>query len=134
MTTGVDIETEDNSFQNNSTTLNSSESTSLSNSDGVCNTSEKGIFDVFAIKYWALKMAADGARTVLSVDQVIKCVFFTNHPHLPSAPSSHVSSFFFSVQKTHFHFFLSFLFQIIMSKPAGGPKAPQGGNKDWDED
>lgn len=48
------------------------------------------IFDLFSTKWWALRLAADAAVTVLRVDQ------------------------------------------IIMSKQAGGPKPPKGGNADED--
>ena len=50
-----------------------------------------GVTDLFSARWWALKLAADAAATVLRVDQ------------------------------------------IIMAKPAGGPRAPAGGG-DWDED
>jgi T-complex protein 1 subunit theta len=50
-----------------------------------------GVTDLFSARWWALKLAADAAGTVLRVDQ------------------------------------------IIMAKPAGGPRAPGGGG-DWDED
>ncbi|CAO3645036.1 unnamed protein product [Cunninghamella blakesleeana] len=61
------------------------------NNDGTLDATKAGIFDTVAAKYWALKLAADTAITILRVDQ------------------------------------------IIMSKPAGGPKAPpkQG---HWDQD
>ncbi|KAI8069505.1 T-complex protein 1 theta subunit [Gongronella butleri] len=61
------------------------------NNDGTLDAVQANIFDVLATKYWALKLAADSAITVLRVDQ------------------------------------------IIMSKPAGGPKPPkQQGH--WDQD
>lgn len=53
---------------------------------------EKGIWDLFQCKFWALKFAANAATTVLRVDQ------------------------------------------IIMSKPAGGPKAPKQGAPDADDE
>lgn len=50
--------------------------------------SEMGVFDLYGTKYWAVKLAADAAITVLGIDQ------------------------------------------IIMSKPAGGPKIRQPGARD----
>jgi T-complex protein 1 subunit theta len=50
--------------------------------------SEMGVFDLYGTKYWALKLAADAAITVLGIDQ------------------------------------------IIMAKPAGGPKIRQPGARD----
>lgn len=61
-----------------------------SENNGTLDAVEKSIFDVLAVKHWALKLAADATRTILSVDQ------------------------------------------IIMSKPAGGPKQPKQDH--WDED
>lgn len=58
--------------------------------NGTVLSTAKNIYDTYAIKHWAMKLASDAARTVLSVDQ------------------------------------------IVMSKPAGGPKAKE--NKNWDED
>ncbi|ORX53666.1 T-complex protein 1 theta subunit [Hesseltinella vesiculosa] len=61
------------------------------NNDGTLDATKANIFDALSPKYWALKLAADSAITVLRVDQ------------------------------------------IIMSKPAGGPKPPkQQGH--WDQD
>jgi T-complex protein 1 subunit theta len=57
---------------------------------GVCDVTEKQIFDAYQAKYWAIKFATDAAMTILKVDQ------------------------------------------IIMSKPAGGPKPRD--NPNWDED
>jgi T-complex protein 1 subunit theta len=47
---GVDIESEDS---------------------GLVDASEKQIYDVLAVKAWAIKMAAYAANTILSVDQVL---------------------------------------------------------------
>ena len=38
---------------------------------GVCDTEEEGILDLLATKSWAIKLATEAARTVLSVDQII---------------------------------------------------------------
>jgi len=38
---------------------------------GVCDTEEEGILDLLTTKSWAIKLATDAARTVLSVDQII---------------------------------------------------------------
>jgi T-complex protein 1 subunit theta len=62
-----------------------------SEKNGLLDTQEHHIFDVLAIKEFAIKQASQVALTILSVDQ------------------------------------------IIMSKQAGGPKAPQQKNH-WDED
>jgi T-complex protein 1 subunit theta len=59
--------------------------------DGTCSAVDAGIYDSLAAKLCALKLAADTAITILSVDQ------------------------------------------IIMSKPAGGPKPPKK-DTHWDED
>ncbi|TPX56994.1 hypothetical protein SpCBS45565_g08302 [Spizellomyces sp. 'palustris'] len=61
-----------------------------SDDNGLIDAKEHGIFDAFAPKHHAIRMATHATLTVLSVDQ------------------------------------------IIMSKPAGGPKVKE--NKDWDED
>ncbi|KAH7117850.1 chaperonin Cpn60/TCP-1 family [Dendryphion nanum] len=50
-TTGVDIENEDNT--------------------GTLDAKEEGILDLWVSKSWAIKLATDAARTVLSVDQII---------------------------------------------------------------
>ena len=62
-----------------------------SEKEGILDAKEKQIFDVWAVKEFAIKQATQVALTILSVDQ------------------------------------------IIMSKPAGGPKVPQQ-NNNWDED
>ena len=62
-----------------------------SEDEGVLDAKQAGIWDVYAAKSWAIKMATDAAITILSVDQ------------------------------------------IIIAKPAGGPKPP-GPNPNWDED
>ncbi|KAF7723115.1 T-complex protein 1 subunit theta [Apophysomyces ossiformis] len=59
--------------------------------DGTLDAVKAGVLDTFTAKYWAIKLAADTAITVLRVDQ------------------------------------------IIMSKPAGGPKPPKKQGH-WDED
>jgi len=38
---------------------------------GVCDAEEEGILDLLSTKSWAIKLATDAARTVLSVDQII---------------------------------------------------------------
>jgi T-complex protein 1 subunit theta len=38
---------------------------------GVCDAEEEGILDLLSTKSWAIKLAAEAARTVLSVDQII---------------------------------------------------------------
>lgn len=55
-----------------------------------CDAVESGILDIFATKYWAIKLSTEAALTVLSVDQ------------------------------------------IIMARPAGGPKPPKK-TGDWDD-
>jgi T-complex protein 1 subunit theta len=50
-TTGVDIENE--------------------SGDGLLDAQEEGILDLFISKFWAIKLATEAARTVLSVDQII---------------------------------------------------------------
>ncbi|GBP42328.1 T-complex protein 1 subunit theta [Eumeta japonica] len=47
---GYDIESEDN---------------------GVCDSKEKGILDLYSLKYWGLKYAVGAAATILKVDQII---------------------------------------------------------------
>ncbi|KAF8423658.1 chaperonin Cpn60/TCP-1 family [Tirmania nivea] len=58
---------------------------------GILNSTERGILDLLNVKSWAIKLATDAVRTVLSVDQ------------------------------------------IIVARPAGGPKPPAP-NPNWDED
>lgn len=70
-TTGVDVENEDGS--------------------GTLDSQDEGILDLLVSKSWAIRLATEAARTVLSVDQ------------------------------------------IIVARPAGGPKPP-GPNPYWDED
>lgn len=41
----------------------------------VINDSEFPVYDAFAVKFWALKLAADAAVTILKVDQVISFLF-----------------------------------------------------------
>lgn len=45
----------------------------LQNDDetGTLNASKEGILDLMVTKAWAIKLATDAARTVLSVDQII---------------------------------------------------------------
>jgi T-complex protein 1 subunit theta len=50
-TTGVDIENEDGT--------------------GTLDAKEEGILDLWVSKSWAIKLATEAARTVLSVDQII---------------------------------------------------------------
>ncbi|OAA50002.1 T-complex protein 1, theta subunit [Beauveria brongniartii RCEF 3172] len=42
-----------------------------SNGTGILDAQEDGILDLLASKYWAIKLATEAARTVLSVDQII---------------------------------------------------------------
>lgn len=42
-----------------------------SNGTGILDAQEDGILDLLAPKYWAIKLATEAARTVLSVDQII---------------------------------------------------------------
>ncbi|KAJ2976494.1 hypothetical protein NQ176_g4921 [Zarea fungicola] len=42
-----------------------------SNGTGVLDAQEDGILDLLAPKHWAVKLATEAARTVLSVDQII---------------------------------------------------------------
>ena len=39
--------------------------------DELLNTAQEQIYDTYSVKAWALKLASDAARTVLSVDQII---------------------------------------------------------------
>ena len=41
------------------------------NGDGVLDAQEEGILDLMVTKQWAIKLATESARTVLSVDQII---------------------------------------------------------------
>lgn len=38
---------------------------------GILDAQEEGILDLLSSKYWAIKLATEAARTVLSVDQII---------------------------------------------------------------
>ncbi|XP_050674813.1 T-complex protein 1 subunit theta [Leptidea sinapis] len=42
-----------------------------SENNGVCDTKEKGILDLYLLKYWGLKYAVGAATTILKVDQII---------------------------------------------------------------
>lgn len=87
---------------------------------------EAGVFDPYLVKHWGIKLATNAAITVLRVDQV-----------------SHLLSIylFLSVQLFLFRIYIGCFLdynvicvcQIIMAKPAGGPRAPkQQGH--WDKD
>lgn len=39
--------------------------------NGVCDAKEKGILDLYVLKYWGLKYAVGAATTILKVDQII---------------------------------------------------------------
>jgi T-complex protein 1 subunit theta len=46
--------------------------TSQNNEDtGVLDANEEGILDLLISKHWAIKLASEAARTMLSVDQII---------------------------------------------------------------
>jgi T-complex protein 1 subunit theta len=49
---------------------------------------EFGIFDVFLVKYWALKYAVDAVATVLSVDSIIMAKHAGSTPGGPTAPGA----------------------------------------------
>ncbi|CAG4930876.1 unnamed protein product [Colias eurytheme] len=40
-------------------------------SNGVCDATEKGVLDLYVLKYWGLKYAVGAATTILKVDQII---------------------------------------------------------------
>ncbi|CAH4034059.1 T-complex protein 1 subunit theta [Pieris brassicae] len=42
-----------------------------SESSGVCDVKEKGVLDLYLLKYWGLKYAVGAATTILKVDQII---------------------------------------------------------------
>ncbi|XP_047518259.1 T-complex protein 1 subunit theta [Pieris napi] len=42
-----------------------------SESSGVCDVNEKGVLDLYLLKYWGLKYAVGAATTILKVDQII---------------------------------------------------------------
>ncbi|XP_034829158.1 T-complex protein 1 subunit theta [Maniola hyperantus] len=42
-----------------------------SENNGVCDAKEKGILDLYVLKYWGLKYAVGAATTILKVDQII---------------------------------------------------------------
>lgn len=42
-----------------------------SENNGVCDAKEKGILDLYVLKYWGLKFAVGAAATILKVDQII---------------------------------------------------------------
>ncbi|XP_023934123.2 T-complex protein 1 subunit theta [Bicyclus anynana] len=42
-----------------------------SENNGVCDVNEKGILDLYVLKYWGLKYAVGAATTILKVDQII---------------------------------------------------------------
>jgi T-complex protein 1 subunit theta len=41
------------------------------NNTGILDAQEEGILDLLVTKQWAIKLATEAARTVLSVDQII---------------------------------------------------------------
>lgn len=42
-----------------------------SENNGICDTKEKGILDLFVLKNWGIKYAVGAATTILKVDQII---------------------------------------------------------------
>lgn len=76
-----------------------------------------GIWDLYLAKYWGIKLATNAAATVLRVDQVRMI-------RRPISPSSPLLTLSLTLP-------FSFL-QIIMSKPAGGPKPKDNAGRDDD--
>lgn len=90
-TTGVDIENDDNT--------------------GILDAREAGILDLLIAKHWAIKLATEAVRTVLS------------------------GMFHFPFDLCFYRVFANFyaVDQIIVARQAGGPKPPAP-NANWDED
>lgn len=94
---------------------------------------EVGILDPYLVKHWGIKLATNAAITVLRVDQVSSSLY--NYLHVIHFLFS--SILFINLSALLACFFLDYnvmcICQIIMAKPAGGPKAPkQQGH--WDKD
>jgi len=94
---------------------------------------EAGILDPYLVKHWGIKLATNAAITILRVDQVSASLYIYLH----------IIFNFSSTHIYHLRCFVSLFFfldynvmcvcQIIMAKPAGGPRAPkQQGH--WDKD
>lgn len=87
---------------------------------------EAGILEPYLVKHWGIKLATNAAITVLRVDQVSSLLFSSSFLFRPCL----------SIQFLDYN--VMCICQIIMAKPAGGPKAPkQQGHWDkdsWDEE
>ncbi len=96
---------------------------------------EAGILEPYLAKHWGIKLATNAAITVLRVDQVSSLLYNYVFQFL-------IPFMFINLGALLACYFLDYnvmcICQIIMAKPAGGPKAPkQQGHWDkdsWDEE
>ena len=114
-------------------------------SAAVADMKEKGVFDSFYAKKWALKYAVQAANTILRVDQVcvvLCCVVLCVQQPMNGSQQALSCGVvlrgclgFLSLSLFHTCCRVSVFspLQIIMAKKAGGPKPPKS-NPNWDED